>query len=223
MIKLPDTTLHMIEEFADERMEGFIEALEDCVRTYCAEHALARRAVEEFLLTLPRSTKSPQVDAFIGWKTLQQTGTVLTKFAGEAELLREGKDPIVYDSLTKDDRAPAVDDAEIRESAGYGNEEDVAKSSLTDKARDEGIADDDIGKSALPDTFTYKDHFEKLPTPAKCFRVATKILFGGIIDACPKKRLQFLIEQDIVTQKEIHALIQRMRAQIGRASCRERV
>lgn len=216
---LTDIALDFVREEAKEIVGDLHSELENTVSTYCHDADLAHEAVNDFLTNLPRHSDQT-IDGFVAWRILEITGTVLRKLTGDAKLLREGKDPIAHQSLTDDDKKPTVDDTQIRESAGYTKDEDVAKSSLTDKAQEHQISDYDIGESSRDDTFTYKDEFERIPSPAECYRRATHYLFTHIISDCIEnsdfKRLQPIIENTETTRNELNKIVSRMFEKLGK-------
>ena len=215
----PQHILDFFEEEAKDALDDFREQLENTVSVYCHDAGLARDGVDAFLKNLPHHPQR-EIDGFVAWNMLQIIGSVLRKLTGDAEMLREGKDPIAHQSLTDDDKKPTVDDATIRESAGYTQDEDVAESSLTDKAQDYRISDHDISSSSKDENFTYEDAFEHIPSPAECYRRATHYLFTHLISDCIDtrdfKRLQPIIENALATRHELDRLISRMFEKLGK-------
>lgn len=203
-----------IEQEADDLVHSLGEKLENLVRHECSIYAIARTAVEGFLADLPRH-RDRIINAFVGWKTLNISAEVLGKSAGEAELLREGKDPMSHESLTDEDREQKETlknlDEDLR-NEGEAEDQEVAENSKTDAARDQNITERDISRSAYDESFVYEDNFDRIPTDAECFRKATQVLFHGIIRACIEKgvRLRPLEELTLLTRKRIDALVNRM-------------
>ena len=214
-----ETVLRFFEAEADEKLGDFRGELEDTVSVYCLDPELARQGVDTFLRELPRHP-SQDIDGFIAWKMLQTTELVLHTLVGDAKMLREGKDPIAHQSLTDDDKKPTIDDTKIRESAGYTHDEEVAESSLTDKAQDHHIGDEDIEESSRDENFVYEDRIEGIPSPAECYRRATFKLFQNLIAACIDTndfaRLKPIIENRITTRDKLNQLISRMYEKLGK-------
>lgn len=213
------TVKGFFEQEAEDFVGSFENDLDHVVRTYCTDIDLAERGVNGFLDDLPRH-ETPQIDGFIAWKMLHLSARVLSKYVKEAELLREGKDPISSESLTSEDKTPTVDDKAIRDSAGFHNDQDVANSSLTDKAQDFGITDDDIGSSSRDENFVYKDSVLNVPDPATVYRRATRYLFATIIQSClgtpPPKRLEALIQNQVVSPDHVTHIVREMRAKLDK-------
>ena len=203
-----------IEQEADDLVGNLKEELENLVQHTCSDHAYAHRAVEGFLDDLPRH-KDRIIDAFVGWKTLNISADVLGKSAGDAKLLRQGKDPLTHESLTEGDRKKKETvenlDEDLRND-GEAEDQEIAENSKTDAARDQRITERDISQNAYDESFVYKDNFDRIPTRAECFRKATQKLFHSIIRACIEKgvRLRPLEDLTIVTRKHIDALVGRM-------------
>lgn len=214
-----ETVLRFFEEEANEVLGDFRSELQNTISVYCHDPELAREGVDTFLQGLPHHL-SKDIDGFIAWKMLQITGSVLRTLAGDAKMLREGKDPIAHVSLTDDDKTPTVDDTKIRESAGYTQDEDVAESSLTDKAQEHRIGDEDIGESSRDENFVYEDRIEGISSPAECFRRATFNLFSHLITECidtsDYARLKPIIDNNIVTRDKLNQLISRMFEKLGK-------
>lgn len=203
-----------IEQETDDLVENIQEELENLLQYHCSDHAMAPKAVQGFLDDLPRH-RDRIINAFVGWKTLNISADVLQKSAGDAKLLREGKDPRSHESLTDEDRRKkeAVEnlDADLR-NEGDADDQEVAGSAQTDAARDQRVTEKDITQNAYDESFVYEDAFDRIPTGAECFRKATRLLFHGIIRRCVEKgaRLRPLEELAIVTRKQINALIGHM-------------
>lgn len=209
----------MIEEVADTSIGSFESDLDNVVRTYCTDIDLVEKGVNGFLNDLPQH-KALHIDGFIAWKMLHRSASILAKYAKEALLLREGKDPISSESLTPEDKTPTVDDKAIRDSAGFHNDQEVADSSLTDKAQQFEITDNDIGKSSRDDNFVYEDQIFNVPDPATVYRHATKYLFSTIIKQClgqpPPKRLEALIQNQVISHDQVTHLVSEMRAKLDK-------
>lgn len=207
----------MIEEIADDAIGSFTDDLDDLVSKYCMDSDLARSSVEGFLNDLPRN-KAPNIDGFIAWKMLHGSAAILAKYAKEAQLLLEHKDPIANESLTPEDKTPTVDDKAIRDSAGFHKDQEVADSSLTDKAKEFEITDNDIGNSSRDESFVYKDQIFNVPDPATCYRRATRFLFSTLINEClgkpPLARLDSLLQNNVTTQDEVSKIVKHMRVQL---------
>lgn len=203
-----------IEQEADDLVGNLKEELENLLEHHCSDHAIAPRAVRSLLDNLPRH-KDRIINAFVGWKTLHISADVLRKSAGDAELLRQGKDPLSHESLTEEDRTKKEDTKKLDEDLKKGGEvedREVAENSQTDAARDQRITEEDISRNAYDESFVYEDRFDQIPTAAECFRKATQMLFHGIIRACIEKgtRLRPLEELSITTRKQINALVGKM-------------
>lgn len=207
----------MIEEIADDAIGSFTDDLDNLVGKYCMDFDLARSSVEGFLNDLPRN-KAPNIDGFIAWKMLHGSAAILAKYAKEAQLLLEHKDPIANESLDPKDKTPTVDDNAIRDSAGFRNDQEVADSSLTDKAKEFEITDNDIGSSSRDENFVYKDQIFNTPDPATVYRRATQYLFSTIIQQClgipPPKRLEALIQNQVISQDQVTHIVREMRVQL---------
>ncbi|MBI3336331.1 hypothetical protein HYZ98_02060 [Candidatus Peregrinibacteria bacterium] len=204
---------------ADDAVGSFGDDLNTLVSQYCMDPGLARTSVDGFLSDLPRHS-DPHVDGYIAWTMIQQSAEILARYAREAQLLLEGKDPIAHDSLTPEDKTPAVDDNAIRESAGLDKDDEVADSSLTDKAQEFDITDDDIGRSARGENFVYKDPIFNVPDPATVYRRATRHLFSTIITQClgtpPPQRLEVLIQHQVLTKDQVMTIVSEMRRKLDR-------
>lgn len=203
-----------IEKEAEDIVGNLKEELENLLQHNCSDHAYARTAVESFLDNLPRH-KERIINAFVGWKTLNISHDVLEKSAGDAQLLREGKDPLTHESLTDEDRKKQEIIENLDEDLYNDSEaedQEVAENAKTDAARDQNITERDSSKNAYDESFVYEDHFDRIPTKAECFRRATQELFRGIIRACIEKgvRLRPLEELQMVKRKQIDALVGRM-------------
>lgn len=212
--ELPPTARAFIEQEADDLIGNLREELENLVQHHCSDHAITPKAVQGFLDDLPRHTDR-FINAFVGWKTLNISADVLQKTAGDAKLLRQGKDPLSHESFTEEDRKKKERvenlDEDLRND-GEAEDQEIAENSKTDAARDQRITERDISKNAYDESFVYKDNFDHIPTKAECFHKATQKLFHGIIRRCIEKgiRLRPIEELSIVTRKEIKALVGRM-------------
>lgn len=202
-----------VEQEADDLVGNLQEELENLLQHHCSDHAIAPKAVQGFLNDLPRH-KERIINAFVGWKTLNISAHVLQKSAGDAKLLRRGKDPLSHESLTEEDlnKKETMEhlDEDLRND-GEAEDQEVAENSKTDAARDQRITEEDISRNAYDESFVYEDRFDQIPTAAECFRKATQKLFHGIIRACIEKgvRLRPLEELQIITRKQIDALVRR--------------
>ena len=204
-----------VEQEADDLVGNLREELDNLVQHQCSDHAIAPRAVKSFLDDLPRH-RDRIINAFVSWKTLHATNDVLQRTAGDAKLLREGKDPTSHGSLTEEDRKKKETRKNLDEDIGNDGEaedQEVAESSKTDEVRDQRITEREASASAYDESFVYEDHFDRIPTRAECFRKATQTLFHSIIRACIERgtRLRPLHEElGVTTKKDIKKIVDRM-------------
>ena len=152
-----------------------IMPLKDLITKYCGDPHFAERLVGEYLADLPTHDELV-TRAFILFKVLITTRSDLADIVGmELDMLEEAESG-------KQDKA--VDNDEIRNSAGYGADVDsnVADSFKSDAAKEQNISDFDVGRSASEDV-TYRDQTAFI-SPQYTFKAQTERLARGIVDHC---------------------------------------